>query len=319
MHISALDLNLLKVLDALLRERSTVRAGERVGLSQPAVSAALGRLRKALGDPLFVRHGQRIVPTHYAESLEEPLRDALERLGNLLAEPGEFDPAVTEMGFTISGSDFFAEMLMPTLAETISRRAPKMRVQLVDLVPDNYVETLERYEVDFALIPKTRLPAWSDQVPVFESDFVMVARGGHPDLRRAGLAPFDTVPLDVFCDLQHVLFSPEGNLEAMGDAALAKIGRRRRVVMTLPVFSGVATAVARSDLVALLPEQYAVAVAERLGLSIYLSPVAVGPVEISLIWHKRSSSDPAHRWLRARIGEVLAPLTTARFRPTLSG
>lgn len=306
--MAAFDLNLLRVLDALLREGSTVKAGARMGLSQPAVSAALNRLRHALGDDLFLRRGQGLEPTDYAKSLAIPLRRVLDELEALLGGPAEFVPAESNASFKLSGSDFFAEMLMPALAERISTRAPGMRVQLVDLVPNDYVETLEKYEVDIALIPRTEFPDRVDHRPVFWSTFSVIARSGHPRLARAGIAPGDVVPVDLFCDLGQVLFSPEGKLKAMGDAALARVGRERRVVMTLPVFSGVYRAVGGSDLIALIPTQLATHVAKRAGLDVYKPPMPIDPALITMVWHRRSSATPAHRWLRDLIAEILAPL-----------
>ncbi|MFZ2099379.1 MAG: LysR family transcriptional regulator [Oricola sp.] len=308
MNISGFDLNLLRVLDALLREGSTVKAGARIGLSQPAVSAALGRLRHALKDQLFVRRGQGLEPTDYARSLAMPLRAILDDLEALLSAPGEFDPAASQAAFKLSGSDFFAEMLMPRLAHEVSKRAPGMRVQLVDLVPYDYVNTLERYEVDIAMIPATGFPDWVDHRPVFWSTFSVIARDNHSRLKHANLIPGDTIPIDLFCDLGHVLFSPEGKLNAMGDAALTRVGRERRVVMTLPVFSGVCSAVSESDLIALIPTQLAHQVAARLKLDVYKAPMSIEPALITMIWHKRSTATPEHRWLRELIAEILTPL-----------
>lgn len=310
MNFASFDLNLLRVLDALLRERSTVKAGRRVGLSQPAVSAALGRLRHALKDDLFFRRGQGLEPTDYARSLALPLRTALDELEALLAGPEEFDPKTSDATFKLSGSDFFAEMLMPRLADEVSRRAPGMRVQLVDLVPDSYVDTLERYEVDIALIPATKTPDWVDTRAVFWSTFSTIARKRHPRLVRAGLKPGDTIPIDLYCDLGHVLFSPEGKLRAMGDAALERVGRERRVVMTMPVFSGVYRAVSESDLIALIPTQLAERIAPKVEIEVYGPPMPVEPALLTMIWHKRSTATPAHRWLRDLIAEIVAPLNT---------
>lgn len=308
MNLRSFDLNLLRVLDALLREGSTVRAGERIGLSQPAVSAALGRLRAALGDPLFVRHGQRLVPTDFARGLELPLGDLLDRIGALLAGPARFDPATATESFRLSGSDFFAEMLMPDLGRRLAVEAPGVRAQMIDLVPENYVGTLERYEVDLALVPTERLPEWADGELLFRSSFVAVARAGHPVLSRAGVAPGTMIPLDLFCDLGHVLFSPEGRLRAMGDAALAAVGRERRVVMTLPVFSGVARAVAQSDSLALLPVQLARRFGPLLGLDLYRAPMPVPVASIRMVWHRRMTHAPAHRWFRESVAAILRPL-----------
>ncbi len=310
-NLSSFDLNLLRVLDALLREHSTVRAGEHLGLSQPAVSAALGRLRAALGDDLFFRRGQGLEPTEFALSLAAPLRETLDRIESLIQKPGEFNPATSTADFRLSGSDFFAELLMPQLAELLQKSAPSMRVHLVDLVPDSYIDTLDRYEVDIALIPLTDLPGWIDSRPVFRSSFSVIARRRHPRLKRAGVRSGEVVPIDLFCDLGHVLFSPEGNSRAMGDAALAKLGRERRVVMTLPVFSGVYRAVAGSDLIALLPTALANRVAKKVGLDVYRPPMPVPTAQLSMIWHRRYSSNPEHVWLRQQIADLLVPLDEA--------
>lgn len=314
-NLSGFDLNLLRVLDALLHERSTVRAGRRLGLSQPAVSAALGRLRAALGDELLFRSGRGMEPTHYALSLHPPLREILDRVETVLAGPETFDPSRSDQRFRISGSDFFAELLMPRLAERLQVVAPGMRVHLVDLVPDNYIDTLERYDVDLALIPDAGLPDWADALYMFQSSYAVIARHAHPRLERAGIAPGDVVPLDLFCDLGHVLFSPEGKPGAAGDAALARVGRSRRVVMTMPAFSGVYRAVAGSDLIALLPGQLAARVAASDGLAVYRPPIPVPPVRLFMVWHKRFTSAPAHVWLRGQIAGLLAPLDTAGADP----
>jgi DNA-binding transcriptional LysR family regulator len=117
-----------------------------------------------------------------------------------------------------------------------------------------------------------------------------------------------TVPLDLFCDIGQVLFSPEGRAAAAGDAALATGGRARRVVMTMPVFSGVYRAVAGSDLIALLPIALAHQIAGPVGLDVFEPPIPVDPVQITMIWHRRNSASPPHSWLRDQIGELLAPL-----------
>lgn len=310
-NLSSFDLNLLRVLDALLQEHSTVRAAERLGLSQPAVSSALGRLRAALGDELFFRRGQGLEPTRHALSLQAPLRDILEGIETLIRGPGDFDPMNSDMRFKISGSDFFAELLMPRLAERLQRCASGMRVHLVDLVPDNYIGGLEQFGVDVALIPDTRLPDWVASRPVFRSGFSVIARKHHPRLARAGVAPGDTVPIDLFCDLGHVLFSPEGNSKAMGDAALARVGRERRVAMTMPAFSGVYRAVAGSDLIGLLPTGMAQHVAASQRLEIYRPPMQIETVRLIMVWHRRNTASPAHAWLRDQIAELLAPLDGA--------
>lgn len=307
-NFATFDLNLLRVLDALLRTHSTVRAAHLLGLSQPAVSSALGRLRTALGDELFFRRGQGLEPTDFARSLEAPLHRQLEAIETLLSGPERFEPADSTARFRISGSDFFADMLMPDLAERLQDLAPSMQVHLVDLVPDSYLDTLDRYKVDLALVPALDLPDWVQSRKVFTSPFVAIARAGHPRIAGAGVAPGEIIPLDLYCELAHVLFSPEGNPTAMGDAALAAIGRKRRVVMTMPVFSGVYRAVAGSELIALLPAQLAAHVAAQAGLDIFEPPMPIAAVQIVMVWHRRLTTNPAHRWIRRQVAELLARL-----------
>ncbi len=183
-----------------------------------------------------------------------------------------------------------------------------MKVQQVDLVPDEHIGRLKDADVDIALNPRIDYPDWIEAQTVFHSNFLAVARTGHPRLKRAGIAPGQTIPLDLFCDLGHVLFSPAGRLQTMGDAALEKLGRSRRVVMTMPFMSSVLSAVSASDLIAITPHQLAEHMAPRLGLTTYSAPMPLPGVELCMTWHKSSSHNPAHRWLRGVVAEILATL-----------
>lgn len=271
MNFATLDLNLLRVLDALFREGSTVKAADRMAKSQSAVSGALSRLRHALNDQLFVRQGNRLVATDYAAAIEIGLREELERLEALLAPRATFDPQTAEGTFRIAASDFFAELLMPPLGDLLQRSAPNIRAQLVDLVPHDYVASLEHRSADIALIPDLVLPEWINREPLFHSPFHVIARKGNPGIE--GLKDGEQMPMDIFCALHHVLFSPEGNLAAMGDAALTRVGKRRQVAMTVPVFSGVCRAVSESDLIALVPAQLASKVADTFGIRVFEPPM----------------------------------------------
>lgn len=308
MNFATLDLNLLRVLDALFQEGSTVRAAARLAMSQSAVSGALSRLRHALNDPLFVRQGNRLVATDYAAAIETGLREELLRLETLLAPPATFDPRTAEGTFRIAASDFFAELLMPPLADLLQKSAPNIRAQLVDLVPNDYVASLERRNADLALIPDLALPDWVNREPLFHSPFHVIARTGNPGI--AGLTPGKQMPMETFCTLHHVLFSPEGNLAAMGDAALARVGKRRQVAMTVPVFSGVCRAVSESDLIALVPAQLATKTADTFDLSVFEPPMDIPPALIIGIWHKRADSAPMAVWMRRQIFGLMKALET---------
>ncbi len=307
MNFATFDLNLLKVLDALFREGSTIKAAARLGMSQSAVSGALARLRHAMGDQLFVRHGNRFVPTDYATALQTPLREELDRLQALLAPPGVFDPATTSGVFRIAGSDFFAEMLMPALGKLLGRTSPDLRAQLIDTVPHDHVASLERYNADLALIPDVDLPDWANREPLFRAPFCAIARRDHPAL--AGLAPGDPIPMELFCTLGQVAFSPEGEFSGISDVALARVGRRRRVVMTVPVFSGVCRAVAESDLIGMVPMQLAVRLAPAFGLVRFAPPMDPPEPLVVGIWHKRADTTPMAAWMRGQIFGLMRALS----------
>lgn len=306
MNFATFDLNLLRVLDAVFREGSTVKAAQRLGLSQSAVSGGLSRLRHAVGDPLFIRQGNRLVATDYAEALRHGVRQELENIEAIFSPVAPFDPLGVEGTFRIAASDFFAELLMPRLGAVLNLKAPGIRAQLVDLVPRDYVASLERRSADIALIPDTSLPEWVNREPLFRSPFQVIARPDNPGI--AGLEAGGTMPLEVFCKLHHVLFSPEGNVAAMGDAALAEIGRSRRVAMTVPVFSGVCRAVRESDLIALVPAQLAADVAQTFGLRVFDPPMSVRPALIVGIWHRRSDNAPLSMWMRQLVFDLLRAL-----------
>jgi DNA-binding transcriptional LysR family regulator len=288
------------------KKGNTVRAGSRIGLSQPAVSNALRRLRHALGAELFVRQGQALVPTDFAQSLAAPLRQELDRVEALLVGPGAFDPGRAELTFRIAGSDFFAEMLMPALGSRLNEIAPRIRVQLIDLLRDSYIGTIDRYDADLSLVPDEPFPDWIARMPVFRSPFAAIARRGHPALD--GVLVGGEFPIDAFCSFRHVMFSPEGNFSAMGDVALARVGRTRTVTMTLPVFYGVCRTVAESDLIALVPRQVAERFSHWLPICTYRPPMPMSTPLIVAIWHKRSNANPAHVWMRSLIADILRPL-----------
>lgn len=305
-NLASFDLNLLRVLDAVAQEGSTVKAGERIGLSQPAVSNALARLRHALQDDLFVREGQRLVPTEFTLSIAQPLRDELDRIATLLDGAGSFNPAELNTTFRIAGNDFFGEMLMPALMKRLERVAPGVRVQLIDLSRDSFVGTLDRLGADLTLLPKQAFPAWSVWQPLFHSSFAAIARRDHPEL--SGFEAGDEIPLDQFCALPHVIYSPEGNMSAMGDEALSRVGRRRDVRATAPSFSAVCFMVAHGDFLALVPQQFARAKARQFDISVFRPPIDIEPPLIGALWHARSTNSPSHRWLRGEISAILAPL-----------
>jgi DNA-binding transcriptional LysR family regulator len=307
MNFAAFDLNLLRVFDALMRERSVTRAGEQIGLSQPAVSQALSRLRALLDDQLFIRKGPEMAPTPRAEAIAPAVRNALALVEEALIGDRAFDPASASRTYTLIGSDFFATLLMPALYARMARQARGVRLRLVDSARGDVERLLQDDAVDLAVERPLVLPEWVSREVLFDSPFKVVAAKDHPDL--VGVAPGAPLPLDLFCRLPQALRSIDGSLSGWTDEALASVGRERRVVLALPQFQAVALAVAETRLIAVLPTQFVETVADDLGLSIYEPPVATGVPEISMYWHSRHDRNAAHRWLRDHVREV-----AARFR-----
>lgn len=307
MNLATFDLNLLRVLDALLREGSTVRAGQRIGLSQPAVSAALGRLRAALGDPLMVRDGQSLQPTEFALGLAQPLRQLLEETERLLSRP-VFDPATAKATFRIAAPDFFTEMLLPDLMARLERTAPNVTLRYTDALSASLWGDLREGRLDLMLLPQAICPDWLENEVVLRSTYRIVVRKGHPVLSRLNLAEGAAIPLDLYGSLRHVAFRViEAEPEEV-DRVLAGLGCTRNVVLTVPSFTAVWRAVSASDLVGIVPRRQAERAATAAGLTVHALPFALPVASISQAWHRRNAAAPGLTWLRRQIVEILAAL-----------
>lgn len=305
MNFRTFDLNLLRVLDAMLAQRNTTRVGETIGLSQPAVSSALKRLRDLTGDPLFVREGNSLVATPYALSLRQPVRAALESIERALAG-GAFDPATSRRAFVLGASDYFNEKLMPALADRVTREAPNMRLKMLPAQTDSLPALLTEDRFDLVVSIALDSPDWIERKTIFRATNAAVARRGHPML--AGVAPGDPLPLDLFCGLPQVIFSVTRDFTHYEDEALARIGRSRHVRVTLPGYFGVGRVAAQSDLIGVLPTGFAEGVADMIGLTAYRLPFEMPPIDLCLYWRRRDTADPEHAWLRTQVMEILAPL-----------
>jgi DNA-binding transcriptional LysR family regulator len=298
MNFATFDLNLLRVFDALMRERSVTRAGALIGLSQPAVSNALGRLRHALNDELFVRRANDMIPTPRADALAERVREALAQVEQALYGDARFDPAHAERIFTLMGADFFATLLMPDLAERVAKIAPGIALRMVDSASGDVERLLRENVIDVALERPLEMPDSISRQLLFRSPFAVIAARGHKALRKAEVKPGSVLPLKLFCALPHAIRSIDGTMGGMVDDALHSAGAKRTVMLALPNFQGIGRAVSLGRLIASVPVQFANAVAKELDLAVYLPPVEVPVPEIRMYWHKRHDRNPAHRWLR---------------------
>ncbi len=306
MNWAAVDLNLLRVFDAMMVELNTTRAGERVGLSQPAVSAALGRLRHITGDALFVREGNRMVPTPRSRQLSGPIRAALRQMEDALASIARFDPQTATGVFRILGSDYFSTLLMPPLARRVRETAPGLTLQMLDHPSAAVAPLLSEGAIDMAVDSRSETPDWISSHVLFRSHMVTVARRGDAALTDAGGHPGERIPPDLFCAIPQVLMSMDGARTGTIDAVLAAHGLSRQIAVTVPHFHAVALAVVEAGLIGSLPVHFAERVAPLFGLDVYLPPFDPPTVEVMLYWHRRHDADAAHAWLRDIIIETLA-------------
>jgi DNA-binding transcriptional LysR family regulator len=307
MNLRTFDLNLLKVLDALLRDASTTRAGQRIGLSQPAVSAALGRLRAAFGDPLFVRDGQALRPTEFALSLAAPLQHLLEDTSQLLARPA-FDPATATDLFRVAAADFFTEMLLPDLTARLERDAPGVKLRYTDAIGTKNMDDIREGRLDLIILPEQTLPPWLESEPLFRADFCIVARRGHPELTRHGVTPGLPLPIDLYGRLRHAAFRVVEDQPEVEDQTLAAMGIALHVALSVPSFTAVWRAVAATDLVGMIPRRLAERVAGPAGLEIYAMPFALRRAALCQAWHRRNATARGLVWLRAQVVNILSKL-----------
>jgi DNA-binding transcriptional LysR family regulator len=301
-NFRTLDLNLLRVFDATMAEGSLTRAAATLAMTQPAVSHALKRLRAQLGEELFERVAHGVKPTPRAEALWPAVRDALAALRHSLA-PGDFDPARDEQQFHLAMADSTASLLMPRLVRVIEATAARANLRVLPLTTRDPTALLDSGEADLAVgfFPAliTRLVAQGDTAllrhqRLYDTRYVCVMRRDHP-LAAAPLRLAD------FVAAQHLLVSFSGRPYGLVDQALAALGHRRRIVLTVNQFATAGRVVSASELLAVLPESFVEATGVAEALAIREIPLALDPVHVEMVWHLRRDADAAHRWLRQQV------------------
>ena len=300
-NLAAIDLNLLVALDALLAESNVTRAAKRVGLSQPAMSNALGRLRDLVGDPLFVRTPRGMLPTPRARELAGPVRDALAGLERALT-PTRFDPSTEVRTFTIAAADSLELILGGPLLEALRAEAPGIRVAIVP--PPRGADPTELFEAGLAdvairgligIAPAVRSPLRTEAL--YAQRLVCIVRG-------TASGPRHKMSLARFTAAHHVLVAPYGSPGSIIDDALAKQRRSRTVAMRVSTFAAAPSIVATTDCIAVIPESVAIRFAALLPLQILELPFARPAVPIGLLWHQRMDNDEAHKWFRALVKRI---------------
>jgi DNA-binding transcriptional LysR family regulator len=302
MNISTFDLNLLRVLDALLRECNVSRAAERLSLSQPAVSNALNRLRVLLDDPLLVRVGRAMQPTPRAQALAGPIHAALQQIEQSLSAGEIFDPTRSKQRFNIAVTDYVELICMPRLIEQLSRLAPGIRIEIHHLSPTLPSDALDKGELDLVLGRFEDIPPRFARRHWMSETLQLAVRENHPLLR--GEQPLD---LERFLALRH-LWVHGGQTRGMVDQWLGEQGLSRTITYTTPNYLQAAHIVASSELAAVLPSQLAQLFAALLPLQLWELPMPLGPFHLEVVHLGQRLRDPALQWLVEQIMEIGQPM-----------
>jgi DNA-binding transcriptional LysR family regulator len=288
-----LDLNLLKVLDAIMQERSLTRAGRKLGLSQPAASHALARLRHMLGDELFIRTPDGMQPTPRAQRIAEPIREALRVLHTTL-QPEQFDPAQSVRQFTLLASNYAARAVIPTLSRMIAGMAPGVVLNVRSLNTPDVLDQLDAGGADVAL---TRLVDGGERfkcVRVTDDDYVALLDRQHPVANLGEFTP------EHLAGIPHVAITSSADDMSFVDDALGDLGLSRKIAICVPLLSVVLMLVG-ADRLAILPRRPANGLAGVCPLVVKELPFVSPRTELSMIWHRGLDNDPAQRWLRGMI------------------
>ena len=293
-NLAGIDLNLLVVLEALLRVRSVTLAAEELGLSQPAASRALGRLRDLLDDPILIRSGHAMVPTPRALALAEPLRSSLEGIRRTLEPPEDFDPSAARRAFVLCAIDTTQAVVLPRLLEAIAERAPGVEVSTAPLrATDALFDKLAAGQVDLGIARFETLPPGFRSAFLYEDDIVCLVRKDHPRVRG-------TLTLTRYLAEAHLAVESSSSMERPFtiERLLAEQGHTRRVACTMDNLAMAPFVVARSDLICSAPGETIRPFAEGLALRMLPPPFEAPAFELHLVWHERNERDAGHAWLR---------------------
>ena len=303
MDFHGIDLNLLVAFDALMSERNVTRAAIQVGVSQPAMSAALSRLRTLLGDPLFQRSADGLLPTARARELAAPIAQALQQIEAAMVQQPAFHPETASQTFRLGLQDYPTLILLPALLEALEKSIPGVSLNVLAFNDrDAAVDLLDAGMIDVAIgVPPGSADGRILTRPLLRDEFVTIVSSDQ-------LAANSAMDLTSYLDLQHVLVSPEGQLHGLVDQALAQQGLKRKLALTLPQLFAVPAVVARTRMAATILKRVALQAQASHGLQLFAPPLALPEIVFHLIWHRRSDSHPAQRWFREFIAEQAVDL-----------
>lgn len=300
MRYKQLDLNLLVALDALLQTRNISRAAERLHLSQPAMSNALGRLRDFFGDELLAPLGRQMVLTPRAESLQQPVREILMRIDSDLVAPASFDPLTSARSFSMLVSDFTTTVFMPPLLQALYQRAPGVQIHLKPQARTPH-ELLEDGEADFLIIPMQYVSGLHPCVPLFEDDYVVVSWEGHRTVREG-------LTREQYLQAGHVVSSygssGSKNQPVLEGWFLEREGIARRIEVTAATMAALPSLVVGTERLATVHRRVALHAQKHLPVRIWPTPMQIPKLVQMLQWNKLREADPGLRWIRDLCLEV---------------
>ncbi len=296
-NLAGIDLNLLVVFDALMTERHVTRAGERLGLSQPATSNALARLRNLTNDELFVRTSGGLQPTPLALALAQQIQPALQQIQAALSREQNFDPATSDRVFAIGMTDYVEFTVLPRLMEKLQTVAPNIKIQIRSGDRQTLLSLLDTGEIDLACGLFPEQIAWHEEQLLFEENYICVCRRDHPLIG-------DTLSLEEYVTASHLLVSIKEDMVGRVDKLLAQKNLKRRIAISIPHFLVACFILARTDLVATLAERVAREFVDVQNLKVLPSPLPIGGFSVFMRWHRSTHKHPAHTWLRTTIAEV---------------
>jgi DNA-binding transcriptional LysR family regulator len=299
-NISRLDLNLLVVLDAIYREGGVTRAGEKLNLTQPAISHALSRLRDMFDDPLFVRQGRAMVPTPRTRSMVEPLRRSLDGLGALLSETRHFEPAAAQARFTLAMRDPVELLVVPFIMSRIAGAAPGIDLRVVQAARRNVEKGLASGALDLAVDVLLPLSESVRRQRVSADRLVVVARKDHTRIRKG-------LNLATYLRAEHVMVTSRRKGPGFEDLVLSERGLQRRIRLRCRNYLAAFRVVEQTDLVLTMPERYAGVLNLGFGNRVLPLPIDTPTLDLYLYWHEAVDKDPANGWLRSLLQEVFQP------------
>ncbi|KAF1066162.1 MAG: PCP degradation transcriptional activation protein [Pseudomonas citronellolis] len=304
MNLNKVDLNLFIVFDAIYTEANLTRAGQIVGITQPAVSNALARLRETFNDPLFVRTAQGMVPTPMAQNIIGPVRNALGLLRISVQESRTFTPAQANKTYRISMTDLTEAIVLPPLFQRLRRQAPNVHIESFLAKRRETTKELAAGRLDFAVDAPLNTDPQVRHVKLMEDRYVCAMRQGHPLAK-------DKLSVEEYLSVPHIQISSRRSGLGYVDLSLGKMGLQRKIALRSQHYLMASTVVQQTDMVITVPERFA----RNHGLHIVDLPVHDVPsLETHLYWHESTDQDPANRWMREQMIELCQQVTAREAR-----